>query len=104
MHDAALVGGVYGAGECFDQFGGVSSDGPCACQEFRKAAAGDVFHRKERFAVDLSDFKDLHEVGMLQPGGCLRFGAKTGDGLDLQANAGNHLDRDRAAQLGLLRS
>ena len=76
MNDAAFMGGVHGACERFDQLGGVPGRKGSVGELLGQAAARDEFHREKRPAVDLADFEDLHDIGVLQPGRGFRLGAK----------------------------
>ena len=102
MHDAALVGGVHGAGQGFDQRGGVARRQRGAVELLRQAAAVDVFQREVRQAFVLADFVDLHDVRVLQARDGFGFGAESSPLVRRGVLAGqDHLQGDDAVERDL---
>src|SRR5260370_15493463 len=75
MDDAALVSIVNCSSELLDKPDGFGS-WPRLAELIRQASACHQLQREERQSVDLADFKDLHDIGMLQPSNGVGFRAK----------------------------
>ncbi|OAI41122.1 hypothetical protein AYO40_03835 [Planctomycetaceae bacterium SCGC AG-212-D15] len=104
VKDAALVGVVHGAGQIFDQPGGVLSRLRCAGNPPGEAAAVDVLQREIGPVLLLAHFMDLDDVGMLQSGDGLGFRAKPNQFLARRVlRAENHFQRDHALQIEMKR-
>src|SRR5713226_4733093 len=75
MNDAALVGIVNCSSELLDKRHGYRSR-PWLAELIRQTSAFHEFQREERQSADLPHFKDLHDIGMLQPSNGVGFRTK----------------------------
>ena len=80
-----------------------ASTGAARGQPPRERAPRDVLHREERVPVHLADIVDLHDVRVLEPRDRLDLHAEAGQLLRPDAQARDHLQRDRALELDLRR-
>jgi hypothetical protein len=102
VDDTALVGGVDGSRQGFDEAGGLDGRQRLPRQALGQTAPLDVFQDEVRPALVFADFKDLHDIGMLEAGGGLRLGAETIEGVRAAAGVGgDHLEGDHAIEGGL---
>src|SRR5437762_10459614 len=75
MNDAALVGIVNCSSELLDKRHGYRSR-PRLAELVRQASTFHQLQREEGQPVDFPDFKDLHNIGMLQSSDSVCFRAK----------------------------
>ena len=76
MHHLMAMGVLHGDGQRFHQLGALGRGQRLSLKFLRKAAAGTVFQSEAREAVQLVDFVDLHDVGVLQACHGFRFGSE----------------------------
>ncbi len=104
MNDAGPVDRVHGAGQGFDQLGGPPRRLRPVAGVAVEAAAVRVLHHEIVPAFMLADFKDLHDVGVLQAGDGLDLGAEAGQLVRARLRAGqDHLQRDQPTEAQLAR-
>src|SRR5579883_2951888 len=104
MHDALLMGGVYGTRQRLDQPRGLLRRLRLALQLIGQAAAGDQLQREVRLPLMLTHLEDLHDVRVLQASDRLRFRteARFRLGPD-RAPIADHLESDDAIKARLAR-
>lgn len=72
------MGRPDGAGEDLDEPGGRVGLLGAVAGPLLEGAAGDVFERQKRAAVDLADLEELDDVRVLEPGDRFRLGPEPG--------------------------
>ena len=78
VDDVVLVGVLDGAGQGVHQLGGRGRGPGGAVEPQGEAAPLDILQDQIRMPVALTDFVDLDDVRVLQPGDGLRLGAEAG--------------------------
>src|SRR5690348_828969 len=102
MQNSALMRVVDGFGDGLDAGRGLSGSERLVANKFAETLAFDEFHGKKGLAVVLTDFVNGDDVGMLQAGGSLGFGAKSFDEWVAGKLSGEeHFDGDDAIQRAL---
>lgn len=90
---------VHGAGQCFDEFGGLARKKRPNGEFLSETAALDVFQCQIGFAVLFADIVNLHDVGMLQASDGLGFAAETSQRFDRRlTRRANALEGDKAIE------
>ena len=99
MDDSVLVGKVHGTGDGFEKPGRDRCRLRLAVEQFGQAPPLDKLQRQERAAFVFADFVNLNDIGMLEAGDGLGFGAESGTLLGAGVDAGpEHLQGDRSLQ------
>src|SRR5262249_44034503 len=104
MDDPLLVSSVHRASQRPDQMGCLAGWQRRYRQAPGQAAAGDVLERHERPFTLLTNFEDLHDVRVLQPGRRSRLGPEPRKSRRCGVLASqDHLERDQATELAMSR-
>jgi len=104
MDDTAVVGGLRGPGQRFDQLGCLARRLRPARDEPPEMRAIHILQHDVRQPVVLADVINLHHVRMVQPSDRFGFGAETGSAFrKLPGPGDDHLDRDQAFEVEITR-